>query len=375
MLRPTVLFVIPSGDYLPSGTVRVRQFLPFLDRLGIGHTVLTYFSPRVDRLDAFVRGGVSLPALRPVLLAGTAAARHAFKWWSRVRILWLARRTDLVFLQGVLLPVWYTRLLMRWNTPLVLDLDDAIFLGNPGRGKSVMALTWRVIAGSHFIFDYAQAFNPRVALVPSAVSLDRYEAAGWPHTDRTRGAIRIGWLGSSSTVKYLRHLVEPLRQLAAEGHGIELMIAGVGSQAASLPAFRGITVTFTPSYADRDIPSLVSRYDIGVMPLDDGPWERAKCAMKALIYMAAGKPAICSRVGENPYVIEDGVNGFLAESEAEWTAKLRALISDPQLCAEMGRRGRKTVEERYSAPVCFALLYEHVFSRLGSNVVSAGTAN
>jgi glycosyltransferase involved in cell wall biosynthesis len=370
-----VLFVIPCGNYLPGGIVRVLQFLPFLDRLGIGHTVLNYFSPNVDRFDAFVRAGGSPRAVRPALLAGAAAARKAYMWWTRVRILWLAPRADLVYLFGVLPPVWYTRALMRRNAHTVLDLDDAIFLDNPGRGKSVMTLMWQVIAGSHSIFDYAKPLNPRVVLVPSSVSLDRHDAVDSPRTDPTRSVIRIGWLGSSSTVKYLRHLVEPLRQLAAEGHEIEFMVAGTGSQAGCLPAFPGITVTVTPSYSDQDIPSLVSRYDIGVMPLDDGPWERAKCAMKAVIYMAAGKPAICSRVGENLYVINDGVNGCLVESEQDWITTLRALIVDPQLRAEMGRRGRKTVEERYSAEVCFALLYEHVFSRVGSNAVSAGTAN
>ena len=363
-----VLFVIPCGDYLPSGIVRVRQFLPFLDRLGIGHTVLSYFSPRVDRFDASVRAGGSPRAVRLALLAGAAAARFSHKWWARVRLLWLAPRADLVFLQGVLPPVWYMRTLMRRNPHTVLDLDDAIFLGNPGRGKSVIALVWRVIAGSHFIFDYAAPLNPRVALVPSCVTLDRYETTDSSREDPARTVIRIGWLGSSSTVKYLRHLAEPLRQLAAEGHGIEFMVAGAGSQTASLPAFPGVTVTFTPSYRDQDIPSLVSRYDIGVMPLDDEPWERAKCAMKALVYMAAGKPAICSRVGENLYVIDDGVNGCLVESEQDWIATIRALIVDPQRREEIGRRGRKTVEERYSADVCFALLYQHVFSQVGQSV-------
>jgi hypothetical protein len=70
---PTVLFVIPCGDYLPSGTVRVRQFLPFLDRLGIGYTVLSYFSPRIDRFDAFVHHSgapsLSAPATRADILS------------------------------------------------------------------------------------------------------------------------------------------------------------------------------------------------------------------------------------------------------------------------------------------------------------------
>lgn len=359
----TVLFVIPCGDYLPSGTVRVRQFLPFLDRLAIGHRVLSYFSPAVDRFDARVRAGGSPRMIQRLLLAGAAAARLVYTWTTRVQILWLAPRTDLVFFQGVLPPVWYLRVLVRRNPHTVLDLDDAIFLGNPARAERVLPLMWRVIAGSHFIFDYVAPLNPRVVLVPSAVPLERYDAAtGQPQP--AASAIRLGWIGGPATVRYLNQLVKPLRQLAAEGHRLELLVDGVGENAGSVPAFDGVTVTVTTAYGEHDIPRLVSRYDIGLMPLEDGPWERAKCAMKALIYMAASKPAVCSRVGENSYVIDDGVNGSLAASEADWVTKLRALIVSPELRAEMGRRGRQTVEKRYSTDVTFARLHEHVFSLL-----------
>ena len=166
-----------------------------------------------------------------------------------------------------------------------------------------------------------------------------------------------------------------VRQIAAQGHEIELMLAGVASNADVLAKFSGITVSCTPSYRDEEIPSIVSRYDIGVMPLSDGPWERAKCAMKALIYMAGGKPTVCSRVGENTYVIADASNGFLAESPGQWTKALGALMSDAALRAKIGRRGRDTVEARYSSRVCFGLLMEHVFSRAGATLGPAETVN
>lgn len=357
----TVLFVIPCGDYLPSGTVRVRQFLPCLDRLAIGHRVLSYFSPAVDRFDARVRAGRSPRLIKRLMLAGAAAARLVYSWGTRLRVLWLAPRTDLVFFQGVLPPIWYVRALLRRNPHTVLDLDDAIFLGNPTRAEAVLALMWRVVAGSHFIFDYVAPLNPRVVLVPSAVPVERYDPL--PPQQPDASPVRLGWIGGPSTVRYLKQLVQPLRQLAAEGHRLELLVDGAGPDAAAVPAFDGVIVTVTTGYAEGDIPGLVSRYDIGLMPLDDGPWERAKCAMKALIYMAAAKPAVCSRVGENSYVIDDGVNGSLTDSEDDWIAKLRALIVSPQLRADMGRRGRQTVEQRYSTDVSFALLNDHVFSQ------------
>jgi glycosyltransferase involved in cell wall biosynthesis len=362
----TVLFVVPCGAYLPSGTVRVRQFLPLLDRRGIGHIVLSYYSPAIHRFRELVRANRALRAIGPALLAVAGAADFMHKWWTRARILQLAPQADLVFLQGVLPPAWYMRMLNRLNPRSVIDLDDAIFLGNQPRAKAALALAWRVVAGSHFILDYAAPLNAGAVLVPSCVPIERYTPSSTRAATSDR-AVKIGWLGSPSTVKYLRHLVEPLRELAAEGHAIELLIDGAGPDAGGMPSFSGVTVTFTPSYREGDIPSLAARYDIGVMPLDDGPWERAKCAMKALIYMAAAKPAICSRVGENPYVIDDGVNGCLVESQHEWTSALRAMIADPQRRSDIGHRGRRTIEERYSSAVSFALLDRHVFSQAVRN--------
>ena len=364
-----VLFVVPSGDYLPSGIVRVAQFVPFLERNGIAHRTLSYYSPQLDRLAAVVRGGELVAILKSVSLILIALGQVAFKWWARILMLWFAPRVDVVFLQGILPPVWHVRALRALNPYVVLDMDDAIFLGNPQRGAAVVSRMTQVIAGSHFIHDYASTHNDRVALVPSAVSLGRY---GTRESASCGTRVRIGWLGSTSTIKYLSHLIEPLTALAAEGHDIELHIDGIGNHEAALPKFPGVTVTSSPNYRDEDIPGIVAGYDVGVMPLDDGPWEQAKCAMKALIYMAAGKPAVCSRVGENAYVIDDGVNGLLAGSAAEWTMKLRSVIADPGLRADLGRRGRKTVEDRYSTVVCFALLQQHVFARAELQTVSPG---
>ena len=45
------------------------------------------------------------------------------------------------------------------------------------------------------------------------------------------------------------------------------------------------------------------------------------------------------------------------------------------ITAHLGVSPKLTFTGRYSSPVCFTLLHEHVFSRVGSNCVSAGTAN
>jgi hypothetical protein len=67
--------------------------------------------------------------------------------------------------------------------------------------------------------------------------------------------------------------------------------------------------------------------------------------------MGVGVPVVGSPVGVNSDIIQDGVNGFLAGNDDEWVEKLSRLIEDAGLRREMGLRGRKTVEEGYSARV------------------------
>ena len=64
--------------------------------------------------------------------------------------------------------------------------------------------------------------------------------------------------------------------------------------------------------------------------------------------MALEIPTIMSPVGVNSEIIEDGVNGFLADDHKEWVEKLSALIESSALREKLGKAGRQTVINRYS---------------------------
>jgi glycosyltransferase involved in cell wall biosynthesis len=90
---------------------------------------------------------------------------------------------------------------------------------------------------------------------------------------------------------------------------------------------------------------------VGLMPLDDDPWARGKCAFKAIQYMALGIPAVASPVGANREVIRDGETGFLPADEREWVETLDRLLADPALARRIGAAGRREIEARYSLDV------------------------
>jgi glycosyltransferase involved in cell wall biosynthesis len=83
--------------------------------------------------------------------------------------------------------------------------------------------------------------------------------------------------------------------------------------------------------------------------------------------MALGIPTVCSPVGVNSAIIQDGQNGFLADSKDEWIRKLKDLIHSSELRKRIGDAGRRTVEEKYSARVHAPRVFE-----IFRSVVSTG---
>jgi glycosyltransferase involved in cell wall biosynthesis len=104
---------------------------------------------------------------------------------------------------------------------------------------------------------------------------------------------------------------------------------------------------------------LVGRARALLMPIS---WEEpgATAAIEAL---ACGTPVIATRRGALPEIIEHGVNGFLADDEAELAHYMqRTGEIDPAAC-------RRSVTERFSSQVMatgYLRLYREVLARTGA---------
>ncbi len=89
----------------------------------------------------------------------------------------------------------------------------------------------------------------------------------------------------------------------------------------------------------------------GSCPSPTREWERGKCGLKALQYMALGIPVVVSPVGVNAEIVGSGREGYLARTEEEWESALERLLRIPPFAAGLGEAGRLTVERSYSAAV------------------------
>jgi len=238
------------------------------------------------------------------------------------------------------------------GAPMIFDFDDAIFvpyispsngylsrLKFPGKTRAICRLSSHVMAGNPYLAEYARQVNSNVTIIPTTIDTDKYR----PENKKAESpAPVIGWSGSFSTVQHLDTLRAALQRLAKKER-FRLRIIGT-------PSYRldGVEVEAMSWRSRTEIEDL-DAIDIGVMPLPDDEWSRGKCGLKALQYMALGIPTICSPVGVNSEIIQDGVNGLLAATEDEWVEKLMMLLRSAELRSRLGAAGRQTVEAKYSA--------------------------
>jgi len=356
-----VLALSPFPEEGAGCRFRIAQYIPYLRDAGFEVTISPFYTPEFFR-QVYKPGNYVRKALSFLPLA----ARRLFELNS-------LDDYDLVFLYREAIPLGpplIERAIARRGTPIVLDFDDAIFMGNvseanraiaflknPGRVAEVVGLSARVVVGNEFLASYARRFSDKVSVLPTVVDTSRFVPRA-PAAEEPGRELVVGWIGSPTTFPYLKDLA-PLLAEVAKKHRFRLKVSGAGKPV----NFPGVQVDEVPWSLANEV-SLFNTCDIGVYPLTDDDWARGKCGFKAIQCMACGVPVVAAAVGVNREIITDGVDSFLASTPAEWLEKLGRLLSDPELRARMAVAGRQTIEQRYSlketAPQLARILREAV---------------
>ncbi|MBP9728288.1 MAG: glycosyltransferase [Candidatus Moranbacteria bacterium] len=93
----------------------------------------------------------------------------------------------------------------------------------------------------------------------------------------------------------------------------------------------------------------IASVDINVAPLEIGnPFCESKSELKWFEAGIVGVPTVASATAPFREAITDGVDGYVAMSEAEWQEKLEKLITDETARQVMGENARQTALARYT---------------------------
>lgn len=350
-----VLVLTPAlYDSSPGFRFRIEQWGRYLQGEGINFTFVPFEDERLHRV-----------LYEPGRIAWKAALmlRACLR---RLKVLGSVRQYDVVWVPreaALIGPAVIERLVWKLGVPLVYDFDDPIWLPYhsptnsifsrlkwPSKTAAICRLADRVVVGNRLLADWAQGHAKDVEVVPSTVDLEQYSlkptVTASAEVDSTP-TTTLGWTGSHSTLPFLDLLQDVLKSLATR-HRIRLLVISHTDEY-EMPSAPCEVISKKWNAASEAVD--LHEIDIGLGPFPDIGWTPWRCHGKVLQYMAAGIPCVASRIGILPDYIQDGVNGFLVESDKEWVDKLSRLIEDAELRKRMGQAGRRTIEERYSGEV------------------------
>jgi glycosyltransferase involved in cell wall biosynthesis len=328
------LFLI-QGWEVAASRYRVLQYIPYLESRGVEATVSLYPRSLKENIEFFR----TLPEYDLVFLQR--------KRFNQPRLRWLRKRTKRI----------------------VYDFDDSVMYRNSKANNPISKTRRRrfiqmirasdfVIAGNEFLKNQVLSFNPNVEVIPTPVDQEKYHLKDY---SIKKEKVTLGWIGDHGSIHYLEKMRPILERIGERYPHAELKIV--------CDIFfdcEKINVVKKMWKSEEEVAELQS-FDIGLMPLVDDPWSWGKCGLKIIQYQGVGVPVVCTPVGINRDLVEDGVNGLWAKTPEEWESKISNLIEDSALREKMGREGRRKVLGKYTIQSCGPRLFSILHRALKRN--------
>lgn len=189
-----------------------------------------------------------------------------------------------------------------------------------------------LITSTQFLYDFytKKKGYKNVFLVRNGIDIDRWQR----RKDHSRWLPVFGWVGAipwrSNDLEQMnpffgKFLEKNRLQFHHSGHIKELNV--------DVTDLMGIptTVKFTnePRRLLSQYPQMFRKIDVGLVPLNNIPFNHAKSTIKGLEYTAAGIPFIASYSPEYEILSNQGV-GRVAHNEEEWISHLNEFL-DPTI--------------------------------------------
>ena len=204
-----------------------------------------------------------------------------------------------------------------------------------------MRISSHVSVSSHYMFDYAKKkSSKKISIIPPAVDFSRYKNIKRDDVN----VCTIGWIGSPSATKYLYTIEKALIEINLNNN-VEFILIGAGDDIPKSIPFTNV------NWSEETEEELMSKFDIGIMPLSNDFSSIARDHYKLVKYMASSIPYVASPVRESILVTENGKNGFIANNFEDWVNYLTLLINNPEQRKLMGQNGFLIAKENFSTEV------------------------
>ncbi|MFC1671434.1 glycosyltransferase [Spirochaetota bacterium] len=347
---------LTSGRNVPSTRFRIRQHIQPLAEYDISaHEYCPVISK--NAYIPFLPRSIRIRYVPPLIpfFVGLESVKFCSIFSGVIR----SRSHDVVWLERGLYP-GYPTIEFAIKKPLVLDVDDAVWFSKPF-GELQMRKTAqradRIVVGNQYLAEWFSKFNKNIIVLPTTIDTDRFLLK----LNNENQPFTIGWTGTSGNFNYLYEINSTLKSFFSYAKDARmLLIADKFPEGLDIPFNR---LDFI-KWSEENENSMITKMDVGIMPLQDNLWTRGKCSFKMLQYMACGKPVIVSPVGMNTEVLEKGNVGFGPNNDKDWLDALVYLYENRSEGVLLGQNGRQIVEKHYcqkKATNCLADIFNSFF--------------
>lgn len=227
----------------------------------------------------------------------------------------------------------------------------------------------KIIAVSEYtkreLLSHYKVKSRKIQVIHNGVNTQRFR----PPKDKNKIKTQMGFKKKDKIILYvgrlysrkgLYTLIQAIPRVTRRYKDVKFVIAGEGlhnerKNLANFAAKLGVKgkTSFTGYFPDEELPKLYQASDIFLFPT---LYENLPFAV--LEALSTGLPVVTTKVGGIPEVITDGKNGFLVEpaNPEKLADRISSLLDDSEKASEMGKLGRKVVEEKFD--------WEHIVDKV-----------
>lgn len=290
------------------------------------------------------------------------------------KILFL-KNYDILFIEYELfpfMPYFLEKFVLLGKRNIVIDYDDATFhTYDKNRislvrficGNKIYKLVSKahlVITGSPYLTKVLSKYNNSIIEIPTSIEFEKYRVLG---SSSDNAVFIIGWIGSKNTSVNVLLLRNALLRLQ-EKYNMELQL--VGFDKSLISKLEGINYRLIP-WDEKTEVETISKFDVGIMPLENNFFNHGKCGFKLIQYMACGIPTISTPLDANVKI--DNSNGNLfATTEDEWYDSFEKIIEQKDYFLNVvGKKNRMTIENFYCVEANSKFYVQHFMSLVNKN--------
>lgn len=322
-----ILFLPKYNELGPSSRYRIYQYLDSYKKVGIKVAVAPLFGSHFFTNNKTIKIGVTL-----------------YYYFRRALKLLQVYKYDLVYIEYELFPYFpsiFEKLFKVLNVKYIVDYDDAIFhnynnspnffikLLLSNKIDTVIKNANYVVSGSPYLTNYISRLNANSVEIPTSVSKDKYFQKT---KSETNAVFTIGWIGSRTTSINVLKLIPAFEALSQK---MEFQLNLIGFDQNESHKMSHLNVNFINWDVETEIEE-INKFDVGIMPLENTPFNQGKCGFKLVQYMGCSLPTIATPLEANVKINRNKKNLYAITNE-DWVSAFEKVYNNQDYFREVGQ--------------------------------------